>query len=100
MEKLNVFMIMPFQEQFLGLYDMIKNKLAVSGVTTWQVNGSSAKGKKMVSDTQKLLLRAFNTECDELISKVKYTNFDASLNKIYKSRKTQRHNGKNMYILP
>lgn len=27
MEKLNVFMIMPFQEQFLGLYDMIKNKL-------------------------------------------------------------------------
>ena len=68
--------------------DMIKNKLAVSGVTTWQVNGSSAKGKKMVSDTQKLLLRAFNTECDELISKVKYTNFDASLNKIYKSAET------------
>ena len=67
---------------------MIKNKLADSGVTTWQVNGSSAKGKKMVSDTQKLLLRAFNTECDELISKVKYTNFDASLNKIYKSAET------------
>lgn len=27
LEKLNVFMIMPFQEQFLGLYEMIKNKL-------------------------------------------------------------------------
>lgn len=26
MEKLTVFMIMPFQEQFLGLYDMLKNK--------------------------------------------------------------------------
>ena len=39
----------------------------------------------MVNDTQKLLLRAFNTECDELISKVKYTNYDASLNRIYKS---------------
>ncbi len=39
----------------------------------------------MVSDTQKLLLRAFNTECDELIGKVKYTNFDATLNRIYKS---------------
>lgn len=26
MEKLRVFMIMPFQEQFLGLYDMLKNK--------------------------------------------------------------------------
>ena len=39
----------------------------------------------MVNDTQKLLLRAFNVECDELISKVRYTNFDASLNRIYKS---------------
>ena len=27
MEKLKVFMIMPFQEQFLGLYNMLKNKL-------------------------------------------------------------------------
>ena len=39
----------------------------------------------MVTDTQKLLLRAFNSECDELVEKVKYTNFDASLDRIYKS---------------
>ena len=65
--------------------ELIKNKRAVSGNTDWQVNGSASKGKKMVSDTQKLLLRAFNTECDEIVSKVKYTNFDASLNRIYKS---------------
>lgn len=39
----------------------------------------------MVSDTQKLLLRAFNVECDELVSKVKYTNFDSSLERIRKS---------------
>lgn len=64
---------------------MIKNKTAVSGNTNWQVNGSTTKGRKMVSDTQKLLLRAFNSECDEVVSKVKYTNFDSSLNKIYKS---------------
>ena len=64
---------------------MIKEKRAVSGDTAWQVNGSASQGKKMVSDTQKLLLRAFNTECDEVIGKVKYTNFDASLNRIYKS---------------
>lgn len=64
---------------------MIKEKRAVSGNTSWQVNGSATKGKKMVSDTQKLLLRAFNNECDEVVSKVKYTNFDASLNRIHKS---------------
>lgn len=65
--------------------ELIKNKLAVSGNMNWQVNGSASKGKKMVSDTQKLLLKAFNTECDAIISKVKYTNFDASLERIYKS---------------
>lgn len=64
---------------------LIKNKQAVTGNNNWQVNGSASKGKKMVSDTQKLLLRAFNVECDELISKVRYTNFDTSLNRIYKS---------------
>ena len=65
--------------------ELIKNKEAVTGDTQWEVNGNKAKGKKMVTDTQKLLLRAFNVECDELISKVRYTNFDASLNKINKS---------------
>ncbi len=64
---------------------LIKDKRAVTGNMLWQVNGNASKGKKMVSDTQKLLLRAFNSECDELIDKVKYNNFDASLDRIYKS---------------
>lgn len=67
---------------------LIKIHNAVSGYTNWTVNGSTAQGKKMVSDTQKLLLRAFNSECDELVGKVKYTNFEASLNKIRKSAET------------
>ena len=65
--------------------ELIKSNRAVAGNTDWQVNGSAAKGKKMVTHTQKLLLRAFNSECDELVAKVKYTNFEAYLNKIYKS---------------
>ncbi len=77
---------------------LIKNGKAVTGNTQWQVNGSTAQGKKMVSDTQKLLLRAFNFECDELISKVKYTNFDASLDKIHKSAETISKLGTTMGI--
>lgn len=65
--------------------ELIKNKKAVTGNTAWTVNNNAAKGKKMVTDTQKLLLRAFNSECDELVNKVRYTNFDASLAKIRKS---------------
>ena len=64
--------------------DMIKNKQAVTGATSWTVNGNLSQGKKMVSDMQKLLLRAFNSECDEVISKVKYTNFDTSMDRIRK----------------
>ncbi len=78
--------------------ELIKNKSAVSGSTSWTVNGSASQGRKMVSDTQKLLLRAFNSECDELISKVKYTNFDMSLKRIYKSAETISKLGATMSI--
>lgn len=61
---------------------MIKNDGAVLGTKNWTVNGSVTQGKKMVADMQKLLLRAFNGECDELVEKVKYNNFEASLKRI------------------
>ena len=66
--------------------DMIKNKTAVSGNMNWTVNGNASKGKKMVSDMQKLLLRAFNSECDDVIEHVKYSNIDASEKRITASR--------------
>ena len=65
--------------------DLIKNNKAVTGSKNWTVNGSAAKGQKMVKDMQKLLLRAFNSDCDSIVEKVKYTNFDASLKKLYAS---------------
>lgn len=61
---------------------MISNNTAVLGATNWTVNGSASQGNKMVKDMQKLLLRAFNSECDELVEKVKYNNFEASLKRI------------------
>ena len=64
---------------------MIKDDTAVSGNIGWQVNGSEAKRRKLVRDMQKLLLRAFNSECDEIISKVKYNNYDTSVKKMERS---------------
>lgn len=66
--------------------DMIKDKTAVSGSANWTVNGNASKGKKMVSDMQKLLLRAFNSECDDVIEHVKYNNIEASEKRITSSR--------------
>lgn len=57
---------------------LIKSDRATTGAKNWQVNGSVSQGTKMVKDTQKLFLRAFNSECDEIVSKVKYNNYDSS----------------------
>lgn len=65
---------------------MIKNGRAVTGNMLWTVNNSAKQGQRMVKDMQKLLLRAFNTECDEIINKVKYNNLEASQKRILKSR--------------
>lgn len=62
--------------------DMVKAGTAVSGNMNWTVNGSASQGKKMIRDMQKLLLRAFNAECEEIIDHVKYNNYDASLKRI------------------
>lgn len=77
---------------------MIRNKTAVTGVTTWTVNNSVSQGKKMVSDMQKLLLRAFNGECDELVAKVKYNNLEATIKRIEASCEAISKLGKIMNI--
>lgn len=66
--------------------DMIRSKTAATGSDTWTVNDSKAKGKKMISDMQKLLLRAFNSECDDVVEHVRYSNLDASEKRITSSR--------------
>lgn len=66
--------------------DMVRNKSAVTGDQTWTVNGSLSKGKKMVSDMQKLLLRAFNAECDDVIEHVRYNNIETAEKRITTSK--------------
>ena len=48
----------------------------------WTVNGSKSQGNKMVKDMQKLLLRAFNVECDDIVDNVKISNFEKSMGRI------------------
>lgn len=63
----------------------VRGGTAVTGNNNWTVNGSKSQGKKMVKDMQKLLLRAFNSECDELVEKVKYNSYDSALKRMYSS---------------
>lgn len=63
----------------------IKAGRAVIGNENWTVNGNAAKGKKMVHDMQKLLLRAYNAECDDAIEHVRFNNVEACTKKIHAS---------------
>lgn len=78
--------------------ELIKNGRALYGATEWAVNGNKAKGKKMVSDMQKLVMRAFNSECDDIVSKVRYMNYGASRDRIYKTAQTIERLGEMMEI--
>lgn len=77
---------------------LIKNDKAIIGATTWTVNGSKSKGNKMIADMKKLFLRAFNSDCEDVISKVKYNNFDMSLKKIHQSANSIEKLGKSMSL--
>lgn len=60
----------------------IKANTAVTGRTDWAVNGNASLGRLMVADMQKLLLRAFNAECDDAIEHVRFNNIEACRKKI------------------
>ncbi len=67
--------------------EMIKNKTALNYSDNWTLDGSLAKGQALNNDNMKMYLRAFNNECDSLISKVKFNNFDKIEERINKCAK-------------
>ena len=64
---------------------LIKLDLAATCNTRWTVNNSFKKGEKMVKNTKQLLLRAFNSECEYIVSKVKFNNYETCLKRMLKS---------------
>lgn len=78
--------------------ELIQRGLAVTGSDNWTVDNNAARGKKLVNDTKKLLLRAFNAECDHCIEKVKYHNFDSYEKRIETAKRTIGKLGKVMSI--
>lgn len=54
--------------------DRIKRFNAEAGKTRWTVDNDATKGKQMVRETSRLMMRAFNNECDDQIRRVKSAN--------------------------
>src|SRR5579859_2610544 len=64
---------------------LVKAENATHCPQQWTVDGSEAKGRKMVKEQSKLMLRAFNGECDAAVAKVKYDNVNNLENRINQS---------------
>ena len=65
--------------------DLVREKQAISCDSQWTVGGSVKSGRKMINESLKSTLRAFNSECDMIISRVSWKNYQASIQKIEKS---------------
>jgi Domain of unknown function (DUF4041)/T5orf172 domain len=64
---------------------MIKDKSAAICRVEWTVSGSRTEGRKATNQTLRLILRAFNGECDAAIAKVKYNNIHVMESRIRKA---------------
>ncbi len=55
--------------------DLIKSGGATVCGTTWTVGGSQREGERMVKQTEKLFLRAFNAESESAVANVSWSNY-------------------------
>ncbi|MCG3183803.1 MAG: hypothetical protein ICCCNLDF_01912 [Planctomycetes bacterium] len=54
----------------------------------WSMGGSKREGSKLTKDLTKLILRAFNAECEAAVGKVRWNNFKVMRKRIEKSFET------------
>jgi len=77
---------------------MIQSNRAATCYTIFTMDGSATKGQKVVKSYQKIILRAYNNECDALISKVKWNNFNQIKERMLKSREVLNKQGETFSI--
>lgn len=63
---------------------LVKEKKATIHSLDWTIGADKKKGKEFILDTIKLIIRAFNNECDNIITKVKFSNVEISEQRIRK----------------
>lgn len=79
---------------------MIKNSTAALGGGDIRFNGSLAQGQAIVRNIKKIMLRAFNGECDSFVANVDWKNITKMEERIAKSLKciNSAHSSQNIRI--
>ncbi|WP_348262840.1 DUF4041 domain-containing protein [Telmatobacter sp. DSM 110680] len=65
--------------------ECIKNDKAAIYPSGWTVNNNLAEGKRMIKKQVKIMLRAFNGECDAAVARVSWNNATRMIERIQKS---------------
>lgn len=75
-------------EYIVGLQkEMVKDNIAATCSITWSVDGSTTKGRVMTERNIQLILRAFNGECNAIMAKVKWDNYELFLERLKRTYK-------------
>ena len=67
---------------------LVDNNKAIIAKIAWTIGGKEEEGERITKNIVKLALRAFNGECDTIISKVKFGNVLTFEDKIKKAKET------------
>jgi hypothetical protein len=70
---------------YLRQKELVKGDTAAHCNTTWTVEGSVTKGARMTKLQKKLMLLAFNGDCDALIAKMRWNSATRTIEKINKT---------------
>lgn len=76
----------------------VKNKQAVEAASGFTFNNSEAKGRKVVSDLSKLMLRAYNSEADIAVRTLKNGNLKTAQDRLTKAAISVEKLGSMMHI--
>ena len=92
-----------YQAELARLTDQIRTTArrdggAITATTQWSVNDSQAKGRAMVRDFSKLMLRAYNAEADNLVRGLKPYKLTTAIDRLGKTVTTIERLGKTMSI--
>lgn len=78
--------------------DLIKNGGAATCPIGWTVNDSKQEGAKMIRQTTKVMLRAFNGECDAAGAHVSYNNIHKMEERVTKAFEAINKLGETMHL--
>lgn len=78
--------------------EMLKTGKASKCASNWSVGGSEKEGARMVKQYTKLMLRAFNGECDAATAKVSWNNVEKMEARIARAHEVANELGETMQI--